>query len=114
MSAKRESEKSIIAQMILTVVLAIPFGRVASYGQVAKMAGLPRHARLVGRLLSQLDQHTTVPWHRVINAQGQISLCKETEQGENIQQKKLLEEGVVVLNGRVNMKKFTWNNDEGF
>jgi len=103
-----ESDAQILKQMIVAVVIAIPYGKVASYGQVAKMAGLPRHARLVGRVMSQLDEHAEVPWHRVINAQGKISLSKENDLGENIQQLKLMQEGVVVLNGKVNMKKFAW------
>lgn len=108
MSVENESDRQVLGQMIIAVVMAIPLGKVASYGQVAKMAGLPRHARLVGRLLSQLDEQTEVPWHRVINAQGKISLSKETELGENIQQIKLMQEGVVVLNGKVNMKIYAW------
>lgn len=62
--------------MILSVVSQIPYAKVATYGQIAKLAGLPKHARLVGRVLSQLDTETDLPWHHVLNAQGKISLNK--------------------------------------
>lgn len=97
-----------LAQMIITVVASIPYGRVASYGQIAALAGLPRHARMVGRVLSQMDETSEVPWHRVINSQGRISLSRLDDHGYNVQQAKLLEEGVVIVNGRISFKKFGW------
>ncbi|WP_130803187.1 MGMT family protein [Acinetobacter ihumii] len=93
---------------ILQVVALIPHGKVASYGQIAKMAGLPKHARLVGQVLAQLDDQHDIPWHRVINAQGQISTTHLDQHGNNLQQVKLLEEGVVVLNGKVKLKHYQW------
>lgn len=98
-----------LAQMILAVVSQIPKGKVASYGQIAKLAGLPKHARLVGRVLGQIEDRTAIPWHRVINSQGKISTTQLTEHGDHLQQILLLSEGVVVLNGRVNLKKFAWS-----
>ena len=65
-----------LAQMILSVIIQIPKGKVASYGQVAKFAGLPKHARLVGRVLGQLPEDHNIPWYRVVNSQGRISLKK--------------------------------------
>lgn len=97
-----------LAQMILAVVSQIPKGKVASYGQIAKLAGLPKHARLVGRVLGQIEDRTAIPWHRVINSQGKISTTQLTEHGDHLQQILLLSEGVVVLNGRVNLKQFAW------
>lgn len=97
-----------LAQMILSVVVQIPYGKVASYGQVAKLAGLPKHARLVGRVLGQLESGHDVPWYRVINSQGKIRVNQLDEQGMNIQQALLLAENVVVINGKVNMKIFGW------
>lgn len=97
-----------LAQMIISVVVLIPYGQVASYGQVAKLAGLPRHARLVGRVLAQLETDQDVPWHRVINSQGKISLNKLDADGMNIQQAKLLAEGISVMNAKVDLKKFAW------
>ena len=97
-----------LAQMILAVVSQIPKGTVASYGQIAKLAGLPKHARLVGRVLGQIEDRTAIPWHRVINSQGKMSTSQLTEHGDHLQQILLLSEGVVVLNGRVNLKQFAW------
>ena len=97
-----------LAQMILAVVSQIPKGKVASYGQIAKLAGLPKHARLVGRVLGQIEDRTAIPWHRVINSQGKMSTSQLTEHGDHLQQILLLSEGVVVINGRVNLKQFAW------
>ncbi|MDY6449810.1 MGMT family protein [Acinetobacter faecalis] len=90
------------------IIQLIPKGKVATYGQIAKLAGLPRHARHVGFALKNMADDTAVPWHRVINSQGKISLSKEDGFGENIQIVKLQSEGVVVLNGKVNLKLFQW------
>ena len=97
-----------LAQMILAVVSQIPKGKVASYGQIAKLAGLPKHARLVGRVLGQIEDRTAIPWHRVINSQGKMSTTQLTEHGDHLQQILLLSEGVVVISGRVNLKQFAW------
>ena len=97
-----------LAQMILNVIVQIPKGKVASYGQVATFAGLPKHARLVGKVLGQLPSDHDIPWYRVINSQGRISLNKLDEKGMCVQTAKLLEEGVVVINGKVNLKQFQW------
>lgn len=97
-----------LAEMIIAVVATIPYGKVASYGQVAALAGLPRHARLVGRVLSQMDSDSEIPWHRVINAQGKISLNRLDNVGYNEQQARLLAEGIVFERGRVSFKHFGW------
>ena len=94
---------------ILEVVALIPYGKVASYGQIAQLAGLPKHARLVGYVLKHLDPESDLPWHRVINAQGKISTSRLNAHGENIQQMKLLEEDVVVVAGKVSLKKYQWS-----
>lgn len=95
---------------IWQTVLAIPKGRVASYGQIADLAGLPGKARLVGKALGFAPANMHVPWQRVINSQGKISFAKETEQF-NKQKGLLQSEGVVVLNGRVKLKEFQWQPD---
>ena len=91
------------------IIQLIPKGKVATYGQIAKLAGLPKHARHVGFALKNMDESSVVPWHRVINSQGKISLSKEDDFGQNIQIAKLQSEGVVVLNGKVNLKLFQWH-----
>lgn len=111
MQAKQTFSSDELARQILEVIARIPYGKVASYGQVAKMAGLPKHARLVGYVLKNLDDDVKIPWFRVINSQGKISLSKLNEKGENIQKLKLLDEGIDILNDKVNMKVYAWNND---
>ncbi|UZD67263.1 MGMT family protein [Marinobacter sp. AN1] len=94
-------------QKIWQVVLAIPPGHVASYGQVADMAGLGRQARFVGKALGRLPNGHSVPWFRVIRNTGQIAFQEGSETFER--QKSLLEnEGVEVINGRVAMSRFRW------
>lgn len=97
-----------LAPMIFQVIAQIPYGRVASYGQVARLASIPKHARLVGYVLKHMDADSTLPWHRVINAQGKISLTKLNEQGQNIQALLLMAEGVLVIEGKVKLKVFQW------
>jgi len=58
---------------ITVVVASIPQGRVATYGQVAKLAGLPKNARQVGTVLKNLSEESEIPWHRVVNSRGKIS-----------------------------------------
>ncbi|QER38929.1 MGMT family protein [Acinetobacter suaedae] len=96
-------------RQILEVVNLIPYGKVASYGQVAKLAGLPKHARLVGFVLKHLDRESKVPWHRVINSRGQISINKINNKGENVQQCLLEAEGVYFINGKIDFRVFGWN-----
>lgn len=89
---------------ICRVVEAIPRGRVASYGQVAALAGLPGRARLVGRVLSHLPPGSRVPWQRVVNARGEISLPGEA----GARQRRLLAREGVRPNpsGRIDMKRY--------
>jgi len=90
------------------VIRSIPRGRVATYGQVAEMAGLPRRARLVGRALREMPDDTGVPWHRVINAGGRISVRGSV--GSVREQRRLLRaEGVVFdESGRISLDRFGW------
>ncbi|MCH7297293.1 MULTISPECIES: MGMT family protein [Acinetobacter] len=95
-------------RQILEVIALIPYGKVASYGQIAKLAGLPKHPRLVGYVLKHLDQESEIPWYRVINSQGKISVTRINEKGENVQQNLLEQEGIYLLNGKVSLKVFGW------
>lgn len=94
-------------EAVWQVLAAIPQGRVTSYGRLAQLAGLGRGARLVGRWLSQLPDDTRLPWHRVLKSQGQLSLPADHPAGRE-QLKRLLAEGVVVRNHRVNMTCYGW------
>lgn len=91
-------------------VRCIPEGRVATYGQIAELAGFPRHARQVGYALAALreQENPDVPWHRVINARGEIS--SRFDAGSEEYQRILLEEEGVVFDdgGRVSLARFQW------
>ncbi|GGK69622.1 MGMT family protein [Amphritea balenae] len=94
-------------EVIWQIVAAIPQGKVATYGQVAELAGLPRGARMVGRCLSQLPRDSKLPWFRVVNASGRISLPEGSE-GYVKQLGCLQEEGVAVVNGKIRLSVFRW------
>ena len=94
-------------EKVYMVLAAVPSGSVVTYGQVAELAGLPRAARTVGRILGNLPKETELPWHRVINAAGKISLPEDSP-GFKTQKARLQEEGVVLNNNRVSLKKFNW------
>ncbi len=90
------------------MVRRIPEGRVATYGQVASLAGLAGHARQVGYALHALPNSTAVPWHRVVNAAGRIS-ARATRGGELVQQLLLEKEGVRLDGkGRVPLAQLRW------
>jgi methylated-DNA-protein-cysteine methyltransferase-like protein len=95
-------------QQIYAVVRRIPRGRVATYGQIAALAGLAGHARQVGYALHALPDETAVPWHRVVNAQGGISR-RSVPGAELAQRQLLLREGVRVDGrGRVKLAQVRW------
>ena len=97
-------------EAIWRVVAAIPAGRVSTYGEVAKLAGLPRGARQVGRALGMAPAALGLPWFRVIGAGGRIALPKGTK-GYRTQISRLRADGVVVENGRVRLPSFQWTPD---
>lgn len=88
-------------------VHAIPAGRVATYGQIARLAGYPSHARFVGTTLKNLPDGTTLPWHRVLRGTGEPAF----PQGSPAYRKQralLEEEGVPFLHGRVALRQYGW------
>lgn len=93
-------------ERILQVIFHIPAGRVATYGQVAQLAGLGRAARLVGSTLKKLPDDSRLPWYRVVNAAGRISLPMDA--GGLIQRERLEQEGVAVINGKVDLRVYGW------
>lgn len=95
---------------ILRTIAAIPRGRVASYGEIAVRAGLPRRARLVGRVLRASDPALQLPWQRVLRADGRIAF-KPGSRGYREQRQRLMSEGVMVVKGRVDLKRFGWQRD---
>lgn len=94
---------------IYAVVSRIPRGRVATYGQVAVLAGLPGRARLVGYALNAVRDGSGVPWHRVINARGGISERSDDEPAGRVQRLRLERERVRFdAAGRVALERFRW------
>ena len=97
---------------IYAVVRKIPRGRVATYGQVATAAGLRGHARQVGYALNALPSTRSVPWHRVINAKGEISQ-RSVPGSEKVQRALLEREGVVFDDrGRISLHRYRWKRRE--
>ena len=87
------------AQRIWQIVSSIPSGQVASYGQIARLAGLPGYARFVGTTLGKLPRDTSLPWHRVVNASLQIAPRGSDRMSE--QERRLRSEGVSFKGDRV-------------
>lgn len=85
----------------------IPVGQVATYGQIAKLIGLPSHARFVGSTLRALPENTKLPWHRVVNASLRIS---QRGGGEAKQRKRLQAEGIEFIGERI-AKNHRWQAD---
>lgn len=102
--------KAMFEKQVYLLLAAIPAGQVSSYGQLARLAGKPNGAREVGRLLAGLGPDCGLPWQRVLNAQGAISLPRPGS-GE-LQQALLEAEGIVFKNGRCNLKKYAWPGPE--
>lgn len=94
-------------RQIIDVIKAIPKGRVTSYGRVAALAGNPRGARQVSRILHTMSQKHDLPWHRVVNASGKISLPRG--RGYELQKALLESEGVFLSNeGCIDLKSYLW------
>lgn len=95
-------------QPVYRAVRRIPAGRVATYGQVAALAGMPGAARQVGWALAALGEDDDVPWHRVLNARGEISPRGERETVD-LQRALLESEGIEMSRGgRVDLKRYAW------
>lgn len=92
---------------ILQVIAQIPPGKVSTYGQIAEKAGLPGKARYVGYVLKHLPKDTRLPWFRVVNASGRISLPPDSPSFFR-QKERLLDDGIEVLNGRINLREHLW------
>lgn len=93
---------------IYDVVSQIPKGRVATYGLVAKLAGNPRWARVVGYALHNNPDRSKIPCHRVVNREGKVAKAFVFG-GENEQARLLTDEGVKVVDGKVDLEKYLWN-----
>jgi methylated-DNA-protein-cysteine methyltransferase-like protein len=100
----KADQKEEFRAKVWQIIHAIPVGKVATYGQIATLADHPNQSRLVGKILSQLPSGTNLPWHRVLNAQGKI-----TSPSGSTQALRLADEGVILLNGKVNLKLYQWS-----
>ncbi|WP_018691414.1 MGMT family protein [Algicola sagamiensis] len=97
-------------QKIWHVISLIPAGHVASYGQVADLAGLPGRARLVAKALRAVPSEIQLPWHRVLRSSGEIAFPTESKHF-HLQKGRLQEEGVCVNRRRVSIREFGWKPD---
>ncbi|MDQ7881059.1 MGMT family protein [Atlantibacter hermannii] len=96
-------------QRVYLIVASIPEGHVTTYGDVALLAGSPRAARQVGGVLKRLPEGSRLPWHRVVNRHGAISLT-----GPDLQRQReaLLSEGIMVSgDGHIDMDRYRWHYD---
>lgn len=95
---------------IWETIQEIPEGCVANYGQVAEVAGIPRGARQVGYALRHTPDDLQLPWHRVITSSGKIAFDPNSRHFK-MQRDRLIEEGVPVLKGKVDIRKYRWEPD---
>lgn len=109
---KPKTDGESFVEKVLAVVAKIPRGKVLTYGQVATLVGSPRASRIVGGVLFRLGPDSRLPWQRVINAQGKISL--RADSGGSVLQRQLLEaEGIRFdAQGRVNLRQIRWRGPQ--
>lgn len=97
---------STFTKKVVEIVRLIPAGKVMSYGQVALYLGFPRSARQVGWALRQIDPEISIPWWRIINQKGKISIKGNFNADRELQKKLLEAEGVEIKDYSVNMGKY--------
>ncbi len=96
-----------VYKLIYEVIVQIPEGKVATYKQVALLAGLGRQPRMVGYALNKAPAHLKLPWQRVINSQGKISYAISRNGHDDLQKQLLIEEGIVFsLKGVIDLEKY--------
>ncbi len=96
----------VIRVAVHAVVMRIPKGHVCTYGEVARLAGFPRNARMVGRCMDD-----SIPWYRVVNGQGKIS-PRGLDGNDDLQRFLLEAEGVeFAANGRIDLMRYAWNGE---
>lgn len=99
-------------EAIYAVVRQIPYGQVATYGQVAELAQLPGQARLVGYALYRVEPAAEIPWHRVINAKGEVSQSPFRYGSDDLQRSLLEQEGIQFdQRGRISLSQYRWHPD---
>jgi methylated-DNA-protein-cysteine methyltransferase-like protein len=101
------SPDSDFAHAVYRWLAEVPEGQVTSYGQLARLAGYPRHARFVGRLMARLPASSRLPWWRVVRSDGSLACGRRQEE-------RLQEEGVVLLKGRISFGRNGFLGSESF
>jgi methylated-DNA-protein-cysteine methyltransferase-like protein len=100
------------AAVICAAIRRVPRGRVSTYGWIADLAGLPGRSRLVGTVLKEVPAGMRLPWHRIVNASGRISLPEGS--GAAIRQYELLQsEGVMMIGRRIDLSRYGWPERRG-
>lgn len=100
-------DRETLMRRIWETIQDIPEGSVANYGQIAEIAGIPRGARQVGYALRHSPKDLKLPWHRVLTSSGKSAFDPDSRHFR-MQRDRLLEEGVPLVNGKVNMAKYRW------
>lgn len=99
-------------EAVYDAVRKVPSGKVTTYGTIATLIGRPGNARAVGYALRALPDDTDVPWHRVINAQGGISLRSRNPEDTDLQHRLLVKEGISFdKGGRMSLQTYGWWGD---
>jgi len=94
-------------EAIFLALAQIPKGKVITYGNLAKLAGMPNGARLAGRLMCELPEGSRLPWHRVINSQGKLSLREDSDSYRE-QMRRLEKEGIEIKNGKIKLSIYAY------
>lgn len=94
-------------EQAIKVIVSVPKGKVLTYGQVARLAGSPRAARQVGWLLNSMSDKYRLPWHRIINSKGEISL--RDPEGAFMQKMLLESENIDIVDYKIDLKKYLWH-----
>jgi len=96
-------------EAVYLALAQIPKGKVITYGNLAKLAGMPNGARLAGRLMCGLPEGSKLPWHRVVNSQGKLSMPVDSD-GYREQKRRLIKEGVEFVNEKIKLKIYGYNS----
>jgi methylated-DNA-protein-cysteine methyltransferase related protein len=102
-----EDMQTDFTKTVIRLIRSVPKGKVATYGLIAKLAGRPKGSRGVGWILHSSTNKHKLPWHRILKSTGFISFPAGTHQFM-MQESKLESEGVVVINGKVDLQKYGW------
>lgn len=94
-------------ERVVRIIQSIPVGKVMTYGQIAALAGNPRGARQVVRILHSMSEKYDLPWHRIINAKGEIAI--KDDAGSFTQKDRLISEGIVLTKaGKINLTHYRY------